>query len=161
LQLADCRENLRVREAKFELHEQCRNLFYIVYRSQQIGADPEAGLHRTKIPYVAIHQALQHSERSQTLLGRRVGEQLEDDRLSEDKRKVEITAFFMDQEELACQVVSLKHSLAEMEEALKTERSTNIVRDRRIMVLESIFICLKQEQHSTRLAKSAAHEAKS
>jgi len=135
LQLADCREELRqsklanqrVREAKFELHQQCRNLLYDVYRSQQVSADPEADLHQINVHYVATHQALQHSERSRTLLGRRVGEQLEDDRLSEDERKVDITALVVNQEELTCQVVNLKHLLAEMKEALKTEISTNTV----------------------------------
>jgi hypothetical protein len=87
------------------------------------------------------------------LLERRVGEQMEDDRLSEDERKVDITALFVDKEELTCQVVSLKHLLAEMKKALKMEISTNKVRDRRIMVLESNLICLKQEQHKHKTRK--------
>jgi len=146
LQLADCREalrqsniaNQRLQEANFELHEQYRTL-YNIYQSEQVVADPEAGLHHKNCHYVATHQALQHSG---LLRERRVGEQMEDDGLSEDDRKV-------DKDKLPCQVVSWTHLLAEMKEALETETRKNTIQDRRIMVLESILISLKQK-HTTR-----------
>jgi hypothetical protein len=88
---------------------------------------------------------------------------IDGDRLSEDERNVDITALFVDKEELTSQVGSLKHLLAEVKEALKTEISMNKekhahgtelvkVRDRRIMELEKTLFCLKQQQrkHKTR-----------
>jgi len=188
VQLADCREalrqsgraNQRGRIANFELHAQCRNLHFDAYWLHQARADLEADLHKEHGQYVATHQALQHLERSRALLERRVGEQwhmlinladilhelrlkIDGDKLSEDEKQVDITALFVNKEELTSQVGSLKHLLAEVKEALKTEISKNKemhangtelvkARDHRILELERNLICLKQEQrkHKTR-----------
>ncbi len=82
---------------------------------------------------------------------------IDGDKLSEDEKKVDITAFFVDKEELTSQLSSLKHLLAEVEEALKMEidrnkemhaNSTEVVKskDQRIMELERNLIGLKQGQ---------------
>ena len=124
---------------------------------------------------------MQHSERSRTLLKRRVGEQwqilinladilhklrlkIDGDKLSENKKKVDITALFVDKKKLTSQIGSLKHLLAEIKNALRTkiDRNKKIytnniklvkTRNQTIMDLKRNLICLKQRQRKYKTHK--------
>jgi len=187
--LADCRKTLRQsrlvnkrrRTANFELHAQCRNLYFNAYQLQQARADLETDLYKKHGQYAVTHQVLQHSERSRTLLKRRVGEQwqilinladilhklrlkIDGDKLSENKKKVDITALFVDKKKLTSQIGSLKHLLAEIKNALRTkiDRNKKIytnniklvkTRNQTIMDLKRNLICLKQRQRKYKTHK--------
>lgn len=179
MQLIDCREALRQfglakqrdRLVNIELHAQCRSLRAEVHQTRE---ELKASLHKEHGHYVTTHQVLQHSERSRSLLERRLEEQwqmlinlvdllhslrlkLDDDKLFDDEKKVDIIALFVDKEALTSQIDSLKQLLIEMQEALKAEVSRNKkmqakgtemvkIRDQRIMKLKRNIIRLKQEQ---------------